>query len=64
MTPDHRDREEGSLTGLLSLEFQCELAEIVDFVLSCRVFGGGVEQTILAVAADLTRKEAAMVFAR
>ncbi len=42
-------------TGLLSLDFHGEVAEIIDFVLSCRVFDRGVELTMLSVAADCAR---------
>jgi FkbH-like protein len=38
------------LTGLLSVEVGTKIASIVDFVLSCRVMGRKVEETMLATA--------------
>jgi len=48
---------EAGLTGLLSLEFDHDVAHIVDFVLSCRVMGRKVEETMvhIAVAAAIER---------
>lgn len=40
------------LTGILGLEFFEDRAEITDFVLSCRVMGRKVEETMLYVAAE------------
>jgi len=58
--PDHRvwtfrvaDRfSDSGLTGILSLEIGRDAAEIVDFVLSCRVMGRRVEETMLHVAIE------------
>ena len=41
---------EAGLTGLLGLEFIDDVAHIVDFVLSCRVMGRKVEETMVHVA--------------
>ena len=48
---------EAGLTGLLSLEFDGSVAHVVDYVLSCRVMGRKVEETMLhiAVAAAIER---------
>ena len=44
------------LTGLLGLAFGDEEATIVDYVLSCRVMGRRVEETMLAMAVSQARK--------
>jgi len=41
---------DAGLTGIVSLQIQDGRAQIVDFVLSCRVLGRRVEETMLAVA--------------
>jgi FkbH-like protein len=41
---------EAGLTGLLSLEFDDGVAHIVDYVLSCRVMGRKVEETMVHIA--------------
>jgi FkbH-like protein len=41
---------EAGLTGLLGVKYQGDVATIVDFVLSCRVMGRKVEETIVHVA--------------
>ncbi len=41
---------DAGLTGLLSLEFDHGVAHIIDFVLSCRVMGRKVEETMLHMA--------------
>ena len=41
---------DAGLTGILSLEIQDRSAQIVDFVLSCRVLGRKIEETMLAAA--------------
>jgi len=41
---------DAGLTGIISLEIQDECAHIVDFILSCRVLGRKIEETMLAVA--------------
>jgi FkbH-like protein len=41
---------ESGLTGLLSLEFEGETATVIDFVLSCRVMGRKVEESMVHVA--------------
>ncbi len=40
------------LTGLASVELHDQVAELVDFVLSCRVMGRGIEDTMLHVVTD------------
>ncbi|RUP10139.1 HAD-IIIC family phosphatase [Hyphomicrobium sp.] len=48
---------DAGLTGLLGISFEGDVAHIVDFVLSCRVMGRRVEDTIVhvAVAAAIER---------
>lgn len=41
---------DAGLTGIISLEIQDRSARIVDFILSCRVLGRKIEETMLAVA--------------
>ncbi len=41
---------DSGLTGILSLEFTGPTAEIIDFILSCRVMGRKVEEAMLSVA--------------
>jgi FkbH-like protein len=41
---------DAGLTGIVSLELQDRKAQIVDFVLSCRVLGRKIEETMLAEA--------------
>jgi len=43
------------LTGLLGLQVEEDRARVVDFILSCRVMGRKVEETILAVAVEHAR---------
>jgi FkbH-like protein len=43
---------DSGLTGVLSLEMEAGAARIIDFVLSCRVFGRKVEDAMLAFAAE------------
>jgi FkbH-like protein len=42
---------DSGLTGLLSLEIQSDIAQVTDFVLSCRVMGRNVEHAMVAFAA-------------
>lgn len=46
---------ESGLTGILSLEVSDEDAQIVDFVLSCRVMGRKMEETMLHWAVEWSR---------
>jgi FkbH-like protein len=46
---------DSGLTGILTLEFDGDLATVTDFVLSCRVMGRQVEETMLAVAVEYSR---------
>jgi FkbH-like protein len=41
---------DAGLTGILSLEIHDRRAQIVDFILSCRVLGRNIEETMLAMA--------------
>ena len=41
---------DAGLTGIVSLEIQDRKAQIVDFILSCRVLGRKIEETMLATA--------------
>jgi FkbH-like protein len=50
---------DAGLTGLLSLEFEQGIAHIVDFVLSCRVMGRKVEETMAHIAVDAAIKRGA-----
>jgi len=43
------------LTGIVSVEHFGDLVNVVDFVLSCRVMGRKIEETMLHVAADWAR---------
>lgn len=56
----HSEDKFGSygLVGLMGLEFfpHAQTLTIVDFILSCRTLGRGVEQAMLATAARLARK--------
>jgi FkbH-like protein len=45
------------LTGLLSLEAEGTSARVVDFVLSCRVMGRQIEETMLHLAVATARKQ-------
>jgi FkbH-like protein len=41
---------DAGLTGIVSLEIQDQSAQIVDFILSCRVLGRNIEETMLVTA--------------
>ena len=41
---------DAGLTGIVSLEIQDRSAQIIDFILSCRVLGRKIEETMLATA--------------
>jgi len=47
------------LTGIASIQVSNKQAYIIDLVLSCRVFGRGVEHAMLAVAINWARKQEA-----
>jgi FkbH-like protein len=54
-----RDRlGDAGLTGILSVQAEGTVARVVDFVLSCRVMGRRVEETMLHIAVDTARKHA------
>jgi FkbH-like protein len=46
---------DSGLTGIVTLELDGETATMTDFILSCRVMGRKVEQTMLAIATDYCR---------
>jgi FkbH-like protein len=46
---------DSGLTGILSLGIENSVARIVDFILSCRVMGRNVEQTMLHIAVQHAR---------
>ena len=46
---------DAGLTGIISLEIQNRSARIADFILSCRVLGRKIEETMLAVAIHYAR---------
>jgi FkbH-like protein len=48
---------DSGLTGLLSLEAEGEVARVVDFVLSCRVMGRRIEETMVHMAVASARKQ-------
>jgi FkbH-like protein len=50
---------DSGLTGIVSLKIQDDVATIVDFVLSCRVMGRKVEETMIAIAGDYARSQKA-----
>lgn len=54
---------DAGLTGLLGISFEQGAARIVDYVLSCRVMGRKVEETIVAFAVDRARGKAEEVVA-
>jgi FkbH-like protein len=43
---------DAGLTGIVSTEVEQETLRIVDFILSCRVMGRNVEETMLALAIE------------
>jgi len=47
---------DSGLTGILTLEFDGGTAAMADFILSCRVMGRQVEETMLAVAVEYSRR--------
>jgi FkbH-like protein len=46
---------DSGLTGIISLKIENDRGKIVDFILSCRVMGRGVEETMLHTAITQTR---------
>jgi FkbH-like protein len=47
---------DAGLTGIISLEIQVQSAQIVDFILSCRVMGRKIEEAMLATAIQYVRE--------
>jgi predicted enzyme involved in methoxymalonyl-ACP biosynthesis len=45
------------LTGILSTEIQGQQVQIVDFILSCRVMGRNIEETLIAFAVECGRSQ-------
>jgi FkbH-like protein len=50
---------DAGLTGIVSLEIQDQTAQIVDFILSCRVMGRKIEEAMLAIAIKHARESGA-----
>jgi predicted enzyme involved in methoxymalonyl-ACP biosynthesis len=46
---------EAGLTGIVSVAADGQEATLVDYVLSCRVMGRGVEETMIAAVVDYAR---------
>lgn len=56
---------DAGLTGIVSLEIQGRKAQIVDFILSCRVLGRNIEESMLSTAIDYAQElEVEEVYAR
>jgi FkbH-like protein len=56
---------DAGLTGIVSLEIQDRKAQLVDFILSCRVLGRKIEETMLSTAIHYARAlEVEEVYAR
>ena len=56
---------DAGLTGIVSLDIQGQSAQIVDFILSCRVMGRKIEEAMLATAINHVRESGVKdVFAR
>ena len=56
---------DAGLTGIVSLEIQDQSAQIVDFILSCRVMGRKIEEALLATAVHHAQESGAeAVYAR
>ena len=51
---------DSGLTGIVGLEYNGAQAQLVDFILSCRVLGRQVEETLLHVAVDRAREHGAL----
>jgi FkbH-like protein len=47
---------DAGLTGIVSLELDGDGARIIDFVLSCRVMGRRIEDTMVHIAVEHARK--------
>jgi FkbH-like protein len=47
---------DSGLTGLVSVDFEGNTARIIDFILSCRVMGRKVEETLVHIAVDAARR--------
>jgi FkbH-like protein len=48
---------DSGLTGILSTEIQGQQVQIVDFILSCRVMGRNIEETLIAFAVECGRSQ-------
>jgi predicted enzyme involved in methoxymalonyl-ACP biosynthesis len=44
------------LTGIVSIETHASTAQVVDYVLSCRVMGRKVEESLVHIAVDAARR--------
>ena len=47
---------DAGLTGIVSLEYESETAKVTDFVLSCRVMGRKIEESMLHIAVHAARQ--------
>lgn len=52
---------DAGLTGIVSLAIEDQIAQIVDFILSCRVMGRRIEEALLAIAIQSARESGAEV---
>ncbi len=50
---------DAGLTGIISVEYAGEVAKVADFVLSCRVMGRKIEETLLHLAVSGARRRGA-----
>ena len=50
---------DAGLTGIVSLAIQDQSAQIVDFILSCRVMGRNIEEALLAIGIQYARESGA-----
>jgi FkbH-like protein len=50
---------DAGFTGLISIEHEGDVVRIVDYVLSCRVMGRKVEETMVHLAVEAARSHAA-----
>ena len=57
------DIDDSGLTGLISIEIQKKQIQIIDFILSCRVFGRMIENAMLAKAIQSTQDHSGVLIA-
>ncbi len=51
---------DSGLTGIITLDIDGKVAEIKDFIMSCRIMGRRVEETMLATALRMAKNQGAM----